>query len=56
MVFIRNTAEAQGGAIFALFPSDSNAFSVFNTRCFIQYKGNIELDPSQWNVSFPPLQ
>ena len=52
MTFIRNTAETQGGAIFALFPSDSNVLPVFNTRCFIQYKGNIELDSSQWDVSY----
>ena len=52
MTFIRNSAETQGGAIFALFPSDSNVLPVFNTRCFIQYKGNIELDSSQWEVCF----
>ena len=54
MVFVRNTAETQGGAISALFPSDSNVLPVFNTRCFIQYKGNIELDSSEWNVSVAP--
>ena len=53
MTFIRNSAETQGGAIFALFPSDSNVLPIFNTRCFIQYKGNIELDSSQWEVCFP---
>ena len=51
MTFIRNTAETQGGAIFTLFPSNSNVLPVFNTRCFIQYKGNIELEPFQWDVS-----
>ena len=45
MTFIRNSAETQGGAILALFPSDSNVLPIFNTRCFIHRKYRAGLLP-----------